>query len=307
MTKDLEYYCLAVEKLNVNRRGGNFSPHKPCMLLAVMDMAESGHLRENRVVFDDVLLTRYAAYFNIVKTERDHLNPWMPYFHLRKEDFWHHQALPGREAILKATDSARRRADITENIDYVRLDVEMYELLCDERARNSLREHLILYWFGESQSQLSELWRVASEENQLLSDTPKNLQDSAIVPSSRSAAFRRLVTEAYGYRCAASGWRVVLPDYSVLVEAAHIIPFSETQDDRPQNGIALTPNFHWAMDRNIIAPGPDLRWHVSKSLDDRIADNKPLVAIKGRELLLPRDSKFRPDPEALEWRLAQLQ
>lgn len=307
MPKDLDYYVSKYKKLNVNRSGGHASPHKPCMLLAVLELAESGHLLANRIQFDDVLLTRYAAYFNVVKAERDHLNPWMPFFHLRKDGFWHHQALPGQEAILDAKDSARQRKDIVDNVDYAHLDEELYNLLRDVNSRHLLREHLVLYWFPDHQSQLFKLSQIAAEEEQLLNEPKTNLKDSANLRTSRSAAFRRLVTEAYGFRCAATGWRVVLPDYSVLVEAAHIIPFSETQDDRPQNGMALTPNFHWAMDRNIIAPGPDLKWHVSKSLDDRIADNEPLVALDGRALLLPKDARFRPDPEALEWRLAQLQ
>jgi putative restriction endonuclease len=34
----------------------------------------------------------------------------------------------------------------------------------------------------------------------------------------RSAAFRRIVSEIYDYRCAASGWRIILPDSRVMVE-----------------------------------------------------------------------------------------
>ncbi len=306
VTKDLEYYVSKFKFLNVNRSGGHASPHKPSMLLAVLELAESGHLLDNKIPFNDILLTRYAGYFEIVKSERDHLNPWMPYFHLRKDGFWHHAPIPGREAILGAKDSARQRKDVVQNIDHVHLDTELHRLLRNADQRLLLRELLVLYWFPDHREQLFKLARVAADEQQILNEPLKNLRDVASLQPSRSAAFRRIVTEAYGFRCAATGWRVVLPDYSVLVEAAHIIPFSETQDDRPQNGIALTPNFHWAMDRSIIAPGPDMKWHVSKSLDDRIADNEPLVAINGKALLLPEDLRFRPDPDALEWRLTQL-
>lgn len=51
-----------------------------------------------------------------------------------------------------------------------------------------------------------------------------------------------------------------------VVEAAHIHPFSEAGDDDPRNGLALTPDLHWAMDRHLIALGPDLCWHVSPML-----------------------------------------
>ena len=43
------------------------------------------------------------------------------------------------------------------------------------------------------------------------------------------------------------------------MEAAHLHPFPEAGDDDPRNGIALTPDMHWAMDRHLIAPGPEPR------------------------------------------------
>jgi putative restriction endonuclease len=91
-----------------------------------------------------------------------------------------------------------------------------------------------------------------------------------------------------------------------MVQAAHLIPFSEAQDDDPRNGIALTPDFHWAMDRGIIAPGPDLMWHVSKIVDERIADNKVMVALKGQGLILPKEKRFWPREDALNRRLRML-
>ncbi|WP_355661895.1 HNH endonuclease [Halomonas salifodinae] len=122
----------------------------------------------------------------------------------------------------------------------------------------------------------------------------------------RSAAFRSLILEAYDYRCAASRLRYITPDYRYLVEAAHLIPFAESQDDRPTNGIALTPNLHWAMDNQLIAPGPDHRWHVSPGIDTLNSDNRWLCELDGQPLVLPRDPRWAPDREALDWRLKRL-
>jgi putative restriction endonuclease len=91
-----------------------------------------------------------------------------------------------------------------------------------------------------------------------------------------------------------------------MVEAAHIHPFSEAGDDDPRNGLALTPNMHWAMDKNLIAPGPDYSWHVSKAIDARIADYQSLLAIEGQPLLRPKDRRMWPKQEALAWRLDRL-
>ena len=60
------------------------------------------------------------------------------------------------------------------------------------------------------------------------------------------------------------------------------------------------------MDHNLIAPGPDFRWHVSKVLDRRIPDFRTLCELDGRELLLPSEARMYPKRDALEWRIERL-
>lgn len=106
------------------------------------------------------------------------------------------------------------------------------------------------------------------------------------LPPGRDAAFRRVVLEVYDYTCAACGERLLLGQ-DMLVEAAHIIPFSVGRNDKPTNGLALCPNHHWAMDRYLIAPCPDTTrregvWRVSRRLDNRIHGQRELIE-HGRE------------------------
>ena len=115
-----------------------------------------------------------------------------------------------------------------------------------------------------------------------------------------------MVTEAYDWRCAATGLRILLPTGESLVEAAHIRPFSETGDDDPRNGLALAPNIHWAFDKNLIALGEDLKWHVSEVLDDRIPDFAPLIQLNGKGLIGPTERRFTPKLESLAWRMTRL-
>ncbi len=90
--------------------------------------------------------------------------------------------------------------------------------------------------------------------------------------------------------------------------AAHrgVVPFSETRDDHPRNGIALTPTFHRALDARLIAPGPDMRWCVSEVLDKRIPDNRPLVELAGQDVIFHGHKRHRPREDALQWRVKHL-
>ena len=312
MPDNLAHYLKAFRTLNVNRAGGRASPHKPCMLLAVLGLAEAGDLKQNRIRFDPALLERYMKFFGVVRTESDHANPYYPFFHLKSEDFWHLQPLPGREAVVEAMNTARSVAAITDNIAWVSLNPDLHALVLDELSRTALRDELIVAWFGSQRRQLELVLddeRESDRYETLLRDsaTDKYQLPNELPPEpARSAAFRRIVSENYDYRCAASGWRIILPEGRVMVEAAHLIPFAETYDDDPRNGIALAPTFHWALDAYIIAPGPDYAWHVSKVLDERVADNQPLLALAGTTLMLPKEKALWPKKEALEWRLGHL-
>lgn len=284
------------------------------MLLAVLDLARAGGLQENRIYFAPPLLERYARFFEAVSTPNDHPNPYFPFFHLRgelrggQESFWHLQSLPGRETAARTMKTARSLADITGNIAYAFLDIELFDLLQRDDALSALGETISTHWLDRGLEELrviaSTLGKVSSYERELRRGAPIVREPPPLYI--RDPAFRRVVTEAYDYRCCATGLRVVLSATEAMVEAAHILPFCESADDDPRNGLALCPNMHWAMDKNLIAPGPDMKWHVSPTLDRRVPDFGQFFALDGAYLLPPREARFAPKRQSLEWRMERL-
>jgi putative restriction endonuclease len=316
LAKSLATYEEKVSRLIVNVRDGRASPHKICMLLAVLDLARGGGLSENRILFAPLLLERYTRFFTAVKSPGDHPNPYFPFFHLTGKlrggdpSFWHLQALPGREAALQAIVTTRSASDITGNVAWAVLDNELFELMQSPLAIEALGETISQRWFDRGLNELRTVVAHSSEvslyERQLRSGTVVRARSPSPPAYVRDPAFRRVVTQLYDYRCAATGLRILLPSGEAMVEAAHIHPFSEAGDDDPRNGLALSPNMHWAMDRNLIAPGPDLKWYVSSMLDSRVPDFAGLLELQGKRLFLPAEVRMTPKREALDWRLARL-
>jgi putative restriction endonuclease len=313
----LQAYIDRFSRLVVNVSHGRASPHKICMLLAVLDLARAGGLAENRIVYAPPLLERYRRFFDAVSAPGDHPNPYFPFFHLSGKlkgggaSFWHLEPLPGREAVLASMSTARSSSEITTNVAFAKLDPGLHQLLQDPTAIDSLTAALGEQWLGRG---LQDLVAVV-ERSALVSRYERELRAGTTPPSARekpppayvrNPAFRRVVTQVYDYRCAATGVRILLPSGEAMVEAAHIHPFGEAGDDDPRNGLALSPDMHWAMDRNLIAPGPDFRWHVSKLLDPRIPDFRTLCELDGRDLLLPGEPRMYPKRESLEWRVERL-
>ncbi len=312
----LPTYQQALTRLAVNQRDGRASPHKICMLLAVLDLARAGGLPVNRVVFGPPLLERYHRFFDAVKQPGDHANPYFPFFHLAGKlrggaaSFWHLVPMPGRESVLAAMSTARSVRDITDNIAWAELDPDLFAMLQQPEALDALGESMASHWFGRG---LQELGVIAAQ-SAASSRYEYSLRHAAEPPKAsepppawvRDPAFRRVVTEAYDWRCAATGLRVLLPTGESMVEAAHIVPFSESGDDDPCNGLALAPNLHWAFDKNLIALGEDLKWQVSPVLDDRFPDFAPLVQLHGKRLIGPTETRFTPKRESLKYRLERL-
>lgn len=311
----LALYQQKFTRLRVNMSGGKASPHKICMLLALLDLARSGSLKINKVEYGPALLERYRNFFDAVRGPSDHPNPYFPFFHLagklqdRSESFWHLIPIKGHESELASITTVTSSSDITRNIAHVELDPELFTLLNDEESIDVLSQTMAQHWFGRGLPELKQVVALYAD----ISRYEHRIRTGLIRPdlnpqpeSIRNPAFRRVVTQIYDYRCAATGLRFLLPTGVAMVEAAHIHPFSESQDDDPCNGLALTPNMHWAMDRFLISPGPDLKWHVSDLLDDRIKDNEILLSLRGKPLFLPNDLRMVPKRDALEWRLNRI-
>ena len=316
LAMSLASYQEKFSQLAVNLAHGEFRPHKICMLLAVLDLAQAGGLVENRIYFSPPLKERYLKFFEAVKGPNMHAHAHYPFFHLRGKlkkgvpSFWHLQPLPGRESAVKALVTITSSNQLTSNIAFAKIDEELFEIVQSPDAIDVLGEALTEHWFDRGLGELHAVMAKSAEISRYekkLRIGPTTLKTDPIAPSYvRSPAFRRVVTQIYDYRCAATGVRLILPNGEALVEAAHIHPFSEAGDDDPRNGLSLTPNMHWAMDKNLIAPGPDFKWHVSKTLDDRIPDYAMLTDLRGRPVICPNELRMTPKKEALAWRLERL-
>jgi putative restriction endonuclease len=312
----LSRYEDAFSDLNVGRSRGHEKPHKPIMLLAVMDLIESGRIRENQIEFEPGLLGRFKAYFDIVKSVNDSLTPLLPFFHLRGDKFWHHHPRPGQESTYQALSNPGGKGKFLGVVDHAYLDDALFQLLCDPDTREQLRQTIVSRYFAPLSSAIAVLLRqerpIGLYEDFLRKKVVgKVAEDDApdADADARDAAFSRVVRAVYDYRCAACGLRVFLDDGTILVDAAHIIPFSVSKDNDPRNGMALCRNHHWAMDKYLVAPipaKPRPLWRVSKDLDRRIEGQTDLLSLDGTAVLQPRDARYHPREDTLKWRMEHL-
>ena len=304
----LEEYVARFRGLHVNRRDGRCSPHKPCLLLAVIELAEAAHLSKNEIHYEPALVERFARYIKVARPETSPARACFPMVYLRSDGFWHLHPKHGREFHAGEKPQGGYEGQfLRENVEFAFLDEALYRLLLNAEARAQLRDVLIETWFPDCRPEIFEKISQAQDEfvyEQHLANTPMIQKETP--GHVRKPVFRRSVLSAYGYRCAATGLWFPVFDGTSLLEAAHIKPFSESCDDRTINGMALEPTIHRAMDQHLIAPGTDLKWYVSNTLDTRINGHQKLLDLDGRDILLPEEKIHRPNQNSLKWRLEQM-
>jgi len=291
--------------LRRDKRGLYERPHKPVLLLAILDLLDRGRISKNQVPLNDELVASFKRYFEVVRQPTDQPTIQNPLFHLSGDKFWRLQPKNKDDAIYRAGEAggSPSLAELRRRAAFGRFDDGLWALLDDPASRRELRQALVDRYFPKQRGRLDALTKQREPAvDQMLHEEAQR---------GRDAAFRRTVLDIYDYRCAACGIRVLLGAEISLVEAAHLIPFNVSQNDKPDNGVALCPNHHWAMDRFLIAPCPDSRhragvWKVSGRLDDRIEGQKDLSALANRPVIPPGEEKFLPSLESLKWRQEHL-
>ena len=299
--KTWEEWLERLYSLRRDKRGSHERPHKPVLLLSILDLLDRGVIAENRVLLSDELAGSFRRYFDVVRDRDDQPTIQYPYFHLSGDQFWELVPKPGEAPIYRigATSGAPTVAELRRRVAYGQFDNRLWALMSDPQSRYLLRNALIARYFPEQREQLEAVVSAPPAEQRALRDQQ---------PPGRDAAFRHAILEVYDYRCAACGIRVLLNQELSLVEAAHLIPFGVSRNDKPTNGMALCPNHHWAMDRHLIAPCPDDKrragvWRINgERLDERIEGQRELVALSGKPVIPPSEVKFYPGIESLQWR-----
>jgi len=135
----LEYYIEQFRRLRMNVQNDHKSPHKVVMLLAVMDLMESGVLKENRIEYSDALLEKFRAHFEVMRSGSDRLTPYLPFYHLKAEGFWRHAVTPGAEGLYESLKDSNSERRIRECIAYAYLDQELFDYLTYSVTREQLK------------------------------------------------------------------------------------------------------------------------------------------------------------------------
>jgi len=310
----LKEYIRKFSNLNTDRGRHRWSaltnhraPHKPFLLLSVIDLFAQGEIKRNFIEPSFDLVSIFNGYWHTIMLPGSTTSMAYPFPRLKTDGFWKLIPNPGHENKIDMVFSSMVR--LREVCAGARLDDNLFELLYRVDSRERLRAVLIETYFApEIRSVVAEQGVVnlaAYEYGQKLlhgvresvdwgEETPEEKRNKA-----RDQGFRRTIVSLYEHRCALCGIRMLTPEGHTIVEAAHIVPWRETKDDRPTNGLCLCRLCHWSFDEGLMCVGKEYEVLVSKRV--KSDHNMPghVLTLQDRPIFRPKEDVWWPSQNNL--------
>ncbi len=313
----LEKYLKYFSKLHTDKNRKRWTaatchqaPHKPFMLLSIMDLVAQGSISDYIIRPSLELLDTFNLYFSNLMPLGSRGIMSYPFYHMRSEPFW--ALIPNKGFTDQAGRTISSMTKLNQIYSGAKIDEELFGLMADMNSRESLRHALVdTYFASEIQSAVlqqgvvnlaayqysHELLGVAERKNIYQSVSEETEEKKKI----RDQGFRKAIVHLYNHRCALCGIRMLTPEGHTVVEAAHIVPWRKSQDDRPTNGMSLCRLCHWSFDEGLMGVGKDYEVKISKRV--RIEQNFPghILTLSERKIFTPEETGFWPDQENLDW------
>ena len=312
----LEKYIKAFSNLRTDKNRNRYpaitdhrAPHKPFLLLSIIDLIAQGQITSNFVEPSLDLVETWNIYYSSIMPPGSTTSMAYPFSRLETDGFWERLPKPSYDAETEYNIKSMNR--LRKHYFGAKMDDELFQYMCDPETREQLRFVLIRTYFApEVQPILLEQGRVNYEayrySKELLKETKEGGRDWDDVeePEKRKArdqGFRKAIVTLYEHRCALCGIRMLTPEGHTVVEAAHVKPWSESYDDMPANGMALCRLCHWSFDEGLMSVGKKYEVLVSKRV--QVEQNFPghILTLRDRSIFTPEEDKFWPAQENLEW------
>lgn len=152
----LSYYARKFQRLRVDRAHG-IAPHKPILLLSVIDLIKRGTILENKIYLESTLINTFLGYWKYLGSETHNPDISRPFFHMRSGKFWHLWANPGFETVISTKIKLKTFSEVKQAVKYAYLDEDLFEFLQESLSRASLITVLMARWFPNKYQEVEQL------------------------------------------------------------------------------------------------------------------------------------------------------
>jgi putative restriction endonuclease len=230
MVKGQNYWLQKLATLRIDRARGNPAPHKPLLLLVMIEMMEKGEIKSPEVTLSPDIAFRFSVFWSVVAQRRKQRpEVRLPFHYLGSSGVWQ----PVTERGELSPDKKLTKS--------IRIDQSFFECLSNQRFRDRARRVLTEtepYFLPGERVALYSMLKIKPSAPEIQEDEAAY---KTSVQTGRDARFRiEVVLIAYRHTCALTGYRMTTLGMESIVDAAHIHEFRDSRNNDPKNGIALS-------------------------------------------------------------------
>lgn len=310
MQQNLNKYLQALTRLKRGNTPFGIAPHKPVLLISIIELIERGLVLENKILINADLVGTFKENWQLLVNTLNQADFTQPFYYLQSDKaegkpFWFLIPQPGCQinGYIKSVNT------LAAAVAYGCFTDELYLLLNNPVSRHIIKSTLLATYFPSSQQNLQgeakedgylhQLEDYIMNESEILYKTIKiDTEEDVFI---RGGLFKKLIPKAYASTCSFTGMKLSSIYGHNLIDACHIIPFSLTHDDRINNGIALCPNMHRAFDRGLLSIDENYRLLVSSGIIEESQNAYSISKLEGKPIYLPHGKQYCPAQENLEW------
>ena len=296
----IKKYITAFKKLRIDRSHG-IAPHKPLLVLSILQAFQNNLIANQKIYITPELVSLFKTNWTLLVITNHDCRISYPFYYLKSDKFWKLIPKSGFENINQMGSIMKSFSNLNAAIEYAAIDEDLFLLMKDKKNNSILQQFILDEYFPDTRNNFNNS---TERQQQIFGDIEgKILREDAVEYRSeikklmiqnneeeiflRGSLFKREIPKIYNNTCCISGMKIDAIISVSMVDACHIVPFSESYDDTITNGIALCPNLHRAFDRGLISIDENYKVVVSTVFCE-IESIYSIRAFENKEIKLPK-------------------
>ncbi|MEI6882436.1 MAG: HNH endonuclease, partial [Bacteroidota bacterium] len=234
MDEKLKRFIKAFGKLNVDRTHGR-APHKPILLLAVLQAYRNGFIQNNRIYMTPELVALFKTKWSSLVTTNHECRISYPFYYLKSDKFWKLVPKVGFEDVNQMGSIMKTFTNLMKAIDYALIDEDLMILALDQKSNLMLQQFLLDEYFPETKVNYSDMLSNDNSvfnriEEKILNEPPEEYKEEIkkIMAEKdeeeiflRGSLFKREIPKIYHNTCCITGMQIHTTVSTSMIDACH--------------------------------------------------------------------------------------
>jgi putative restriction endonuclease len=223
MPEQIQRLLHQLEHLRQGVTPDGLAPHKPVLILSLIEYLETKGLKKNEFPIDMDLFNLFKSNWKLLVTRKNICDIIKPLFYLQSDGIW----TLSTEAKSNQLEGIKSIVRFQEMAPFGYLNSRLFEALLILEIREVVRTIIFGRYFPQTESQYYQQYGATSElitadelilQEPVIGYTVKKISIRIYEGFVRDQRFRRQVLDIYDYRCAMSGYSIKgIP----IIEACH--------------------------------------------------------------------------------------